>query len=154
MVRHVSKSFTVSGRLSAKAAEAKVILHTFIPRLSTLFHSLDALICMGGYNTLVEAAMHAVPTVCVPRVVPRSEQLIRAQAFEQLGILQLLHPCDLNPQSLGAAIRATLARPRPVVRELVEAALNFDGAHNAAQELLALAGGDPSTHRQVAATVL
>ena len=140
--------------LHAKAAEAKVILHTFIPRLSTLFHSLDALICMGGYNTLVEAAMHAVPTVCVPRVAPRSEQLIRAQAFEQLGILHLLHPRDLNPRSLGAAIRATLARPRPVVRELVEAALNFDGAHNAAQELLALAGGEPSTRKRIAATVL
>ena len=46
----------------------------------------------GGYNTLAEAALHAVPAVCVPRVAPRSEQLIRARAFERLGLLRLLHP--------------------------------------------------------------
>src|SRR5207245_544805 len=92
--------------LHARAARAKVILHTFIPRLSTLFHSLDALVCMGGYNTLAEAALCAVPAVCVPRVAPRSEQLIRAQAFERLGILHLLHPRDLNPPALGATIQA------------------------------------------------
>jgi predicted glycosyltransferase len=140
--------------LHTKAAGAKVILHTFVPRLSTLFHSLNALVCMGGYNTLVEAAAHAVPTVCVPRVAPRSEQLIRAQAFERLGILKQLHPRELTPQSLGALIRATLATPRPVVRELVEASLNFDGAQNAAQELYSLASGDTSTRKQPAATVL
>ncbi len=140
--------------LHSRAAEAKVILRTFIPRLPALFDSLDALVCMGGYNTLVEAVKHAVPAVCVPRVAPRSEQLIRARAFEQLGILQLLHPRDLNAESLAAAIRASFAMPRPVVRELVEASLNFDGAHTAAQELIALAGGGSSTRKQVAATVL
>ncbi|MGH6959457.1 MAG: glycosyltransferase family protein [Dongiaceae bacterium] len=125
--------------LHAQAARAGVILHPFIPRLPTLFASLETLVCMGGYNTLVEAALHAVPTVCVPRVAPRSEQLIRARAFQRLGLLRLLHPGELDPASLAAAIGAMRATPRAVVRERVEGALNFDGARVAAQELLALA---------------
>jgi predicted glycosyltransferase len=125
--------------LHAQAERAGVILHPFIPRLPTLFASLEALVCMGGYNTLAEAALHAVPTVCVPRVAPRSEQLIRARAFERLGLLRLLHPGELNPASLGAAIGAMRATPRAGVRERVEGSLNFDGARAAAQELLALA---------------
>ena len=126
-------------QLHAQAARAGVLLHPFIPRLPTLFASVEALVCMGGYNTLVEAALHAVPTVCVPRVAPRSEQLIRARAFERLGLLRLIHPGELDPISLGDALSAMRATPRAVVRERVECALNFVGARVAAQELLALA---------------
>jgi len=132
--------------LHAQAARAGVLLHPFIPRLPTLFGSLEALVCMGGYNTLAEAAMHGVPTVCVPRVAPRSEQLIRARAFERLGLLSLLHPRELDPASLGAAIGAMRATPRTVVRERVDGSLNFDGARVAAEELLALASaGSPAS---------
>jgi predicted glycosyltransferase len=125
--------------LSARAAEARVTLRRFIPRLPSLFDSVDALVCMGGYNTLVEAAARAVPAVCVPRVAPRSEQLIRARAFEELGILRLLHPDQLSPVSLRAAIHDALATSSATVRQRVEAELNFDGARSAALELLALA---------------
>lgn len=125
--------------LRGKAIAAGVLLHTFIPRLPVLFGSIDALVCMGGYNTLTEAASQAVPTVCIPRVVPRTEQLIRARAFERLGLLALLHPDDLNPDSLSTAVGAALDRPRAEIRAHVEATLSFDGARRAAQELLALA---------------
>ena len=127
-------------RLRAQASGANVALHTFIPRLPALFDSIDALVCMGGYNTLAEAAAQAVPTVCVPRTAPRAEQLIRARAFDRLGILRLVHPGELTPGALRTAVAAALATPRALVRENVEAALNFDGAHHAAQELLSLAG--------------
>jgi predicted glycosyltransferase len=129
-------------RLHAQAVRAGVLLHPFIPRLPTLFDSLEALVCMGGYNTLVEAALHAVPTVCAPRVAPRSEQFIRARAFERLGLLRLLRPDELDPASLGAAVGAMRATPRAALRERVEGAINFDGARVAAQELLALAQAD------------
>ncbi len=125
--------------LRAKATAAGVFLHTFIPRMPALFGSIDALVCMGGYNTLTEAAWQAVPTVCIPRVVPRTEQLIRARAFERLGILKMLHPDALDATSLRACVQAALITSRAQVRENVEAALNFDGARRAAQELLALA---------------
>lgn len=126
-------------QLCSRAARSGVHLHTFIPQLPALFGSVDALVCMGGYNTLTEAASHAMPTVCVPRVVPRTEQLIRATAFERLGLLRMLPPDQLNPASLRAAVAAALATPPGALREKVELTLNFDGARCAAQELLALA---------------
>ena len=59
-----------------------------MPNLSAWFGDVDALVCMGGYNTLAEAANAGTATVCVPRVAPRAEQAIRAQAFARLGLLQ------------------------------------------------------------------
>ena len=80
-----------------------------------------------------------VPTVCVPRVVPRTEQLIRARAFARLGFLRLLHPHDLSAESLREDLRLALDTPRQRVHERVRATLRFDGAEVAARELLALA---------------
>ena len=120
------------------ATEAKVTLHTFVPSLSDLFGSVDALVCMGGYNTLVEAGSQGVPTVCVPRTAPRLEQRLRAESFAKLGLLTLLLPEHLNGLALHEAIHRTLdgARQNATRRRGV---LNFNGARNAALHLLALA---------------
>src|SRR5204862_1748294 len=67
------------------AAETGVTVLPFVPCLSHLFDSVDAIVCMGGYNTLLEALCNGVPTVCVPRISPRSEQIMRGLAFEKLG---------------------------------------------------------------------
>jgi predicted glycosyltransferase len=127
------------GILRDRAAAAQVDFLDFIPRLPAAFDSIDALVCMGGYNTLTEAAAYGVPTVCVPRVTPRTEQLIRAQAFERLGLLRAIHPKELNPATLSAAVQAALATGRRELRARVQAALTFEGARLAAEELLALA---------------
>ena len=135
--------------LRAQAAAAEVVLHTFLPRLPARFDSIDALVCMGGYNTLTEAMSRSVPTVCVPRVVPRTEQLIRARAFAHLGFLRLLHPQDLSAESLRAQLRGALDTPRGRVAERVRAVLSFDGAEVAARELLALAALRPPAPRDL-----
>jgi predicted glycosyltransferase len=93
---------------------------------------------MGGYNTLVEAAAHGVPTVCVPRTVPRTEQLIRANAFAALGLLQVCRPDQLNPAALQEMIAAALKASGQELLRRARVALNFDGATRAAECLLAL----------------
>jgi len=120
-------------------AEHSVAFRHYVPHLSALFPSVDALVCMGGYNTLVEAAALGVPTVCVPRVKPRLEQLLRAEAFERLGLLQVCHPDELKPQSLQAKIKSTLLVPRPRLHQKARSTLDFNGARRAAQCLLSLA---------------
>jgi predicted glycosyltransferase len=110
-----------------------------VPHLSALFGSLDALVCMGGYNTLVEATALGVPTVCVPRVTPRTEQLIRAEAFARLGLLRVCRPEVLNPQTLGDHIAVALNSSPQDLKTRAHTALNFDGAQQAAKHLLALA---------------
>ena len=125
--------------LQRQAAARRVTMHTFIPCLSNLFGTADALVCMGGYNTLIEAAAQALPTVCVPRTEPRTEQLIRAQAFERLGLLRVVRPEHLTPARLRRAVNAALQTPRTELNARVRAALHFDGAKRAAHHLMALA---------------
>lgn len=123
-----------------KLATAQGVMHrSFVPQLSALFESIDALVCMGGYNTLVEAAALGVPTVCVPRVTPRTEQLIRAEAFERLGLLQVCRPEQLSPDSLRRKITDALRSKPETMRANAWSKLDFAGAQRAAERLSRLA---------------
>lgn len=130
--------------LGRMADDAGARCYEFVTGLSRWFDQIDALVCMGGYNTLVEALSRAVPTVCVPRTEPRVEQLMRARAFARLGLLRLLEPRELDGWSLRRAIQATLIRSREGLRAQIADMLNFDGAGCAAAHLLELAGSRPS----------
>ena len=136
--------------LEKLAAENGVTFRNFVPHLSALFGSLDALVCMGGYNTLVEAMALGVPTVCVPRVTPRTEQLIRAEAFARLGLLRVCHPERLDPQTLGDHIAVALNSSPHDLQKRAHAALHFDGAQQAAKRLLAVATGAAAAERDPA----
>jgi predicted glycosyltransferase len=125
-------------RLRTLAAVAAVSFHRFHPSLSSAFCSLDVLVSMGGYNSLAEAVACGVPTVCVPRVKPRREQLIRARAFARLGLLRLVEPQSLDAEVLRDEIEAALAIGRdPSSRN--GSVLALGGARRAALHLLELA---------------
>lgn len=109
---------------------------SFVGDMPLLLSRASALVCMGGYNTLSEAMQQAVPTICIPRISPRQEQLIRAQAFAKAGLLRIIHTGQLNAQTLRASIAAALTEPRNVLDQRVRNMLNFDGAKRAAQLLL------------------
>jgi predicted glycosyltransferase len=100
---------------------------------------MDALVCMGGYNTLAEAVSKGVPTVCIPRTAPRSEQLIRAFSFERLGLLKTIRPEKLNAETLREAVTAAVRVSRQEMLDRANAHLSFDGARQAASQILALA---------------
>ncbi len=121
------------------AAENQVAFYSFIPCLSELLWTVDGLVCMGGYNTLVEAAAKGVPTVCVPRSSPRAEQVLRAQAFERLGLLRCLPPHQLTVENLRAELAAALQTPRGEMLDRASVALDFGGARRAASHLVELA---------------
>jgi len=122
--------------LEGLASQNDVKFHAFLPCLSSLFGSVDTLVCMGGYNTLIESVSQSVPTVCVPRARPRSEQLLRAQAFERLGLVRTIHPEQLTVEKLRRQIGSALETPRGRVGP--GNALMFDGAQRAAAHLLEL----------------
>jgi predicted glycosyltransferase len=147
-------SIVVSGRqakrsereaLERLAGEGGVGFRTFVPTLSSLFPAVDALVCMGGYNTLVEAAAYGVPTVCVPRTTPRTEQLIRAQAFERLGLLRTIEPQHLDARTLRAAITSALPSSRATLAARAQTYLDLRGARTAAAHLLTLAAVSGTT---------
>jgi predicted glycosyltransferase len=135
-------------RLRGLAAEAGVALHRFVPSLSATFGWLDTLVCMGGYNTLIEAVASGVPTVCVPRDRPRLEQLLRARQFARFRLLKLVEPHRLSPGLLEDVIWWTLEEeqrgPRP---GRTTQPLDLDGARRAAHHLLDLAAQQDAPHR-------
>ena len=123
------------------ADDSGVTLQPFVACLSQHFDSVNAIVCMGGYNTLLEALCKGVPTVCVPRISPRSEQLMRALAFEKLGLLRVISPDQLTPAVLKNEISAALEMKRTERLERSNEILSFDGAHIAARHILALLAG-------------
>ena len=69
----------------------------------------ERVITMAGYNTINEILSLDRPGLVVPRVRPREEQLVRAQKLAALGLLDWLHPDDLNPGTLTDWLNRPLA---------------------------------------------
>jgi predicted glycosyltransferase len=134
--------------LRRMARVAGVEFHESVPELSGWMSGFDALVCMGGYNTLGEALSRGVPTLCVPRVHPRTEQLIRARSFAELGLLRVLEPWRLEPGLLRSEVTALIGADRRAIADRAHAALGFDGAHRAARALLELVREAPAPRRQ------
>jgi predicted glycosyltransferase len=73
----------------------------FVPDLMPLLAGAERVVTMGGYNTVCEVLRLGKPALVVPRVLPRREQLVRAERFAALGLLDMLHPDRLTPAALG-----------------------------------------------------
>ena len=125
--------------LEKLAKESAVTFRRFVPHLSALFGSVDALVCMGGYNTLIEAVALGVPTVCVPRVTPRIEQLMRAEAFERLGLVQVCRLQGLHPHELASKIKRALGFAPEELSSRARTHLRMNGARKAARYLIGMA---------------
>ncbi len=65
-----------------------------------LVRNASHVVSMGGYNTLSAILSYRKPALIVPRVCPREEQLIRANRFAELGLVQMIHPDELTPDSI------------------------------------------------------
>ena len=87
---------------------------TFTPNFEILVKKSTAMIAMGGYNTFCEVLSFDKPALIVPRVVPRLEQLIRAEKAADLGLVKVLHPDQLNDtQAMIDGIEALIEQPAP-----------------------------------------
>jgi len=89
-------------RLEAAAAtRSDIDLRRFVPDLMPLLAGAARVVTMGGYNTVCEALRLGRPALVVPRVHPRQEQLVRAERFAALDLLDMLHPDRLSPAAIG-----------------------------------------------------
>jgi predicted glycosyltransferase len=141
-------SFLVTGPLMSRrkrehirdmAAELPRTATTeFLEDLPWLYREADLVVSMGGYNTITEILDACVPALIVPRVAPRLEQKIRAEALAALGLVEWLSPDDLSGARLARAVLSLLERarrPRPDCPRL-------DGLSGTWDALEALAEGD------------
>jgi len=70
----------------------------FTAHMEPLLQAATAVVGMGGYNTFCEIMSFNKPSLLVPRVVPRQEQMIRALKAEEAGLLSVL-PIDRYPDT-------------------------------------------------------
>jgi predicted glycosyltransferase len=95
----------------------------------TLVSVADAVVSMGGYNSVCEALFVGKPLVIVPRVQHKLEQRIRAETMAAKGVARWVHPRDLNGSTLGEALDWALRCDRRMhARRVREAIPSFDGA--------------------------
>ena len=78
----------------------QVEFREFSNDLMSYVSAADAVVSMGGYNTVCEILSAAKPAVIVPRIKPSEEQLIRSRRMDNLGLLKSIHPESLTPQAL------------------------------------------------------
>lgn len=99
----------------AAAMEGRVTAFSFDPRLERLLSDAAGVIAMGGYNTFCEILSLDIPAVISPRVKPRLEQYIRAEAAERLGLIRMLHRDrdGDSPEVMARAICGLVDQPRP-----------------------------------------
>ncbi|WP_299491713.1 glycosyltransferase [Acaryochloris sp. IP29b_bin.137] len=107
-----------------------VDVQVFTDNLLGYLDAADAVVSMGGYNTLTEVLSLKKRTVVVPRITPSQEQLIRAERFMRKGLIRAIHPDHLQPKTLMQAVMAQLGdRVTPSLE------LDFNGLPNIADQL-------------------
>lgn len=102
-----------------------------------LMSAADAVVSMGGYNSVCEALVHARPLVIVPRATDKKvEQRIRAETLAAHDLARWVHPKDLTGECLAQALDWALQCDRKAhagrVREVIP---SFDGAARLAKYL-------------------
>ena len=91
----------------------RVTTLTFHEHLENLMQKAAAVVCLGGYNTFCEVISLNKRSLIVPRITPRAEQLLRAAAAQKLGLVHMLHPDQLTPETLAEAIIQLPYQPLP-----------------------------------------
>ena len=105
----------------------------FDNRMEDLVAGAQAVVSMGGYNTVCEILSFDKPALVVPRTVPREEQLIRASRASELGLFDMLLPEDAeNPAKMAAALKALPHRAPPSVNSC---GLKLDGLENISRRI-------------------
>jgi predicted glycosyltransferase len=99
--------------LFKRARKVEVPTFLFYRRMEKLMAAADLVISMGGYNTLCEVISQGTLSLVIPRETPRTEQLIRARAFRQQGLIDYIPWNDLSTRQLRTKIDALLANPDP-----------------------------------------
>ncbi|MGH2615081.1 MAG: glycosyltransferase family protein, partial [Thermomicrobiales bacterium] len=121
---------------SLSQALPHVRLVDFDPDFAAAVRAADAVVCMGGYNSLAEAVFFGKRPVVAPRVPGPEEQVLRAEGFARLGLATVVEPDPLRPEALWDAVERELCRSTSSA-----VPLEFDGLDRIAAELVHLATG-------------
>ena len=106
---------SLQGGFKQRAAQLpQVRAITFDAHVESLMANAAGVVAMGGYNIFCEIMSFDMPTLLVPRTVPRLEQHIRASRAHELGLCRMLEDDGFRrPSVMAEALRALPAQSRP-----------------------------------------
>ncbi|MCB1849754.1 MAG: response regulator [Gammaproteobacteria bacterium] len=113
----------------------------FVAEPTRLLQNARRVVAMGGYNTANEVLAFLRPTLIVPRIRPRLEQLVRAQRLAELGHIDMLHPDHLSPEAISGWLR----QPDSALPHC-QKAIDFSGLERLADYVEALTKMTGSSH--------
>jgi predicted glycosyltransferase len=112
-----------------------------------LIAAADAVVGMGGYNSVWEALSQGRPLVIVPRSTYKREQTIRAEVLASHGLARLLQQADLTGESLAEALEWALTLdPGSQAQRVRQIVPSFDGAARLAAYLSQWLGSERVRH--------
>ena len=131
-------------RAQARGLGARVL--SSVEDAPSLMNAADLVITMAGYNSLCEVVSLRRKALVVPRPGPRAEQRMRAELFQQKGLIDVLDPQEVSPRNLAQRIIDDLERTD---LPAANAAIDMSGTWNAVRRLSGLvterAGLQPMT---------
>ncbi|MEA5466829.1 glycosyltransferase family protein [Leptothoe sp. PORK10 BA2] len=122
----------------AAAGRPNVTLRRYTSLLLNYLKKADLSVSLGGYNTTMNLLRTGVPSLIFPspNLSQTDEQRLRAEKLANLGVVDLLTPEELAPETLTQIIQATLERQSFTAHQI-----NLQGADNTAnyiQKLLSV----------------
>jgi predicted glycosyltransferase len=84
----------------------------FISNPLAAMQAAHSVITMGGYNSVCDVLSVGARALVVPRVLPRAEQLIRAERLAARGLIDMLHPDAATPDAMRHWMTAPITSAR------------------------------------------
>ena len=127
----------------------QVQVSEFTDDMNSYINASDAVVSMGGYNTICEILSLNKPAVVVPRIKPVQEQWIRAERMADFGLFRAIHPERLTPQKLMKTVLEQLQSSHNDWMRLK--AIDLNGLFRIRHYLSSLVYGDASlpAHNQL-----
>jgi predicted glycosyltransferase len=119
--------------LRDRAQELGVQVKTTVGDSMSPINAAHVVVCMAGYNTLLEVLRFGKRAIVVPRPGPSAEQIMRARLFSRCGLVDVLEPEKRGAFELAQALEQALSCPQPVPTR----PLDLDGVARASAALLA-----------------
>jgi predicted glycosyltransferase len=123
-----------ASRLERRAAALpRVTFVRSLPELPGLVRAADAVVCMGGYNSVFEAIAAGKRPIVVPLAGATGEQEMRAARLAEIGLATVVPEPALTGGQLAEAVADELTRGVSLVH-----GLDFDGRRRTVDALLTL----------------
>jgi predicted glycosyltransferase len=121
-------------RLRAIGKRSGGRVRRFVDNMPTLFARAQAVVGMGGYNTICDVLSYRRPAVIVPRPGPSQEQTIRAKVLADRGLATIVPLAECTNEVLAGAVLPLLDADSTSNGTLPR----LDGLKRSADALLAL----------------